>query len=1100
MGDSIEFLRAEFDHLLSQDNIHVWGALAPAAGMDPTNLFRRRASEALRTQVLEQLRPDLVHVASLFDGWGDDVVATVPDDRSYVAAVTLYDLIPLSQSKTYLTEPALRRWYMEKVESLCKADLLLGISRYACLEAEALLGIAGERIANISGAADELFSQAPAVEACRNELMHKYGLQRAYVMYAGGFDARKNIGMLVRAYAALPEELRRTHQLAIIGGAPKSEREALATLAQEMDLGAEDVVFTGFVPDADLVKLYQLCALYAFPSLQEGFGLPALEAMSCGAVVVGSATSSLPEVIAYPDALFDPTDLGAITTKLVIGLTDSEFRRGFLQHAKKQCRKFSWAASADRALDGFEQSVALRAPPPTRRPILAPRLESAKTRAFLPAPGSLLDQGHAGNAAIYADYETGQDCARSLADFLRDQAGGQFDRVMIELADDPYCATTLAMAPDHAVDIVLRDARFGTALHALAQLPEGRRLVVSMLYRAGGYRALDVARDEGFSADALGRLVTPAGLLALGRSQVLLPRDLEEGGRPGPLAWRENLREVISRIVDAGTASHATQRDWSLAAAAVAANETLPDAAPQLLVDISNLAKHDAGTGIQRVVRHVLDELMKAPPGTYRVEPVCLGEDGLLRYARDYCQRRYFADESLPPDEPVEFRRGDVFLGLDLAAHLIPQNIETFRRMRNLGVVQYFVVYDLLPLLRPDCFDPPGLPLFRSWYESIAEVGDGVVCISRAVADEFQTWLDQSRPERLRPLNIGWFHLGADLAPASIAALKSSARKDELVALGDRPTLLMVGTVEPRKGHAQVLAACERLWQQGADLNLLVIGKPGWLVDELLQRMAGHPERGQRFFWFENAGDDLLLAAYERADALLMASEGEGFGLPLIEGAHHGLPLIARDLPVFREIAGPHAHYFSGFEAQELAESLQTWLTLHAAGLAPASADMRWNTWEQATARLVEVVLQQDWTHRWLPGPRRRYHASDYRLRTEVGRLVRGRLQATGEEGVLVQGPGIHLEAGRYTVRIRGGGRGAGIVDVRAAAGARSCARGQFVAADEDDDSLLMELDLFLEADVPDVEVRVEVAAGSDMWLADIEIADVGATAHCIAA
>jgi glycosyltransferase involved in cell wall biosynthesis len=472
-----------------------------------------------------------------------------------------------------------------------------------------------------------------------------------------------------------------------------------------------------------------------------------------------------------------------------------------------------------------------------------------------------------------------------------------------------------------------------------------------------------------------------------------------------------------------------------------------------------------------------------------------------LRYARGYCQRRYFADESLPPDEPVEFCRGDLFLGLDLAAHLVPQNIGMFRRMRNKGVTQYFVVYDLLPLLRPDCFDPPGLPLFRKWYESIAEVSDGVVCISHAVADEFRSWLDQARPERLRPLNIGWFHLGADLVPDSTATLEDMARKDELFPLGDRPTFLMVGTVEPRKGHAQALAACERLWQQGVNVNLLVVGKPGWLVEELLRCMATHPERGQRLFWFENADDDLLLAAYRRADALLMASEGEGFGLPLIEGAHHGLPLIARDLPVFREIAGHHAHYFSGYGGEELAESLKAWLTLHAAGLVPASAGMRWNTWKQATSQLVDVILRGEWVHHWKPGPLRRYHAFDYRLRTEVGRLVRGRVEATGKEGVLVRGPGIHLEAGRYTVRIRGGGRGAGTVDVVAAAGTRSCAHGRFVAAGGDEDpGLLMDVDLQLDADVADMEIRIEVAAGADMWLADIEIVPIGTTAHCIAA
>lgn len=1092
MGESVEYLRAQFDPLLSQDRILTWEALAPSAAMDPSNEFRKRVSEALRAHMLEQLKPDLVHVASLFDGWGDDVIATVPDVRPYVTAVTLYDLIPLSHSKTYLADPAARHWYMEKVENLGRADLLLGISRYTCLEAETLLGVASERIANISAAAEDSFSRLPDVEGCRRELMHRYGLQRSYVMYAGGFDARKNIGMLLRAYAALPVELRRTYQLAIVGGAPQPEREALVDLSRQLGLTADELVFTGFVPDADLVKLYHLCSLYVFPSLQEGFGLPALEAMSCGAVVIGSATSSLPEVIGFPDALFEPTDLEALTRKMVTGLTDEGFRRAFLEHAQRQCKEFSWGASADRALDAFELSLAqqgVRSLPETPRSTI--RCDEAKTCAFLPAPQHQTRPSTGGEIAVYADGDLGTDDVRSLADFARDRALEKFGRILIELSDDPYCAKTLAKAADGAVDILLRDTRFGRALHALASLPEGRPLVVSLLYRSGGYPAVRTAGDSDFSAQALGQLVSPAGLLALGRTQVILPRELDGGVSPGPLAWRETLRRVIDQIAAAGRETDAAPRDWSLVAGALAANHPLPDAVPQLLIDISNLAVHDAGTGIQRVVRHVLDALMKAPPEGYRIEPVCLGDDGVLRYAREYCQRRYFSGELLPADEPVEWRQGDIFLGLDLAAHLIPQNIELFRRMRNRGVAQYFVVYDLLPLLRPDCFDPPGLPLFRSWYESIAEVCDGVICISRAVADEFQSWLDQARPERLRSLSIGWFHLGADLRPVDNQVQGDAACRDELASLGDRPTLLMVGTIEPRKGHAQALGACERLWQQGVDVNLLVIGKPGWLIEDVMQRMAEHPERGQRLFWFENAGDDLLLAAYRRADALLMASEGEGFGLPLIEGAHYGLPLIARDLPVFREIAGPHAHYFSGNEAEDLAGSLQAWLRLHAAGLAPTSDGMRWNTWAKATAELVDVILEGRWIHQWMPGAIRRYAAFDYRFHTEVGRLVRGRVEATGEEGVLLRGPGIRLEAGRYVVRVLGGGTGSGHVDIQASASTHPLARGLLLAAGGDP-AVLAEIALQLHRDVDDLEVSILVAAGAGVWLTAVEIAPGG--------
>ena len=122
----------------------------------------------------------------------------------------------------------------------------------------------------------------------------------------------------------------------------------------------------------------------------------------------------------------------------------------------------------------------------------------------------------------------------------------------------------------------------------------------------------------------------------------------------------------------------------------------------------------------------------------------------------------------------------------------------------------------------------------------------------------------------------------------------------------------MVGTVEPRKGHAQTLAAFERLWADGVDVGLAIVGGEGWHTESLMGRLRTHSERGRRLIWLARASDEMLLRLYDSAVALIAASEGEGFGLPLVEAAQHGLPIIARDLPVFMEVAGEHAFYFSG--------------------------------------------------------------------------------------------------------------------------------------------------------------------------------------------
>lgn len=1083
--DSIEYLRAHFDGLLPQARLAAWDALAPTAQMNSANTFRRKASELLRLQVLRRLKPDIVHIASVVEGFSDDLVATIPaPGQGYSNAATLYDLIPLAHPDDYLPNPCARQWYMEKIEHLRRADVLLGISRFTCEEASELLSIADDRLVDISGASDAIFRRLDDADGFRQELMAKYSIGRPFLMYAGGFDPRKNIGALVEAFALLPDTVRSTHQLVIVGGAPKPERLALIERMARVGVTADEVIFTGYVPDSDLVRLYNLCALYVFPSLQEGFGLPALEAMSSGAIVIGSNTSSLPEVIGHPEALFDPRNPKAIACKIVQALTDPGFRESLRDHGRKQPLKFSWEISAQRTIEAFEMAVARR---PTATSMVVPNCVSrAETIAFLPAPGSNARGRGIGSATVYADRDCeGVTRGHPLSLFATRRE--HFDRVIIELADHPYCARTLALADHGTTDILLRDESFGHCLHQLAADRLGRDLVVRLLYRSGGYAALGAAIDAEFSVDALATWVSPESLATLGRSQLLADDSAPEGDQHADCQWRDSVRDMAAELNAVAAQAPAMTGDWCAIASSIARN--LPRLGkPQWLVDISQLSVSDAGTGIQRVVRHVLDELIKAPPHGYRVEPVYMHEDGTCRYARNYCAQRYFPDETLPADEVIEFSDGDVYLGLDLGAHLVPQYIDLHRALRDRGVRQYFVVYDLLPILRPDCFRPELVPTFLAWYASIAEVADGVLCISRAVADEFKAWLDQARPERLRPLGIGWFHLGADLAPAQDPSSGDALTGTRLAGLVGRPTFLMVGTVEPRKGHAQTLAAFEQLWDQGVEANLLIVGKPGWLVDDLLERLANHSQRGHQLFWFGKADDDLLLEAYRRASALLMASEGEGFGLPLIEAAHYGIPLIARDLPVFREIAGEHAHYFSGYDAGDLADALSAWLSLDERGDAPQPRMMPRQTWNDTAKQLVELVSLEDWTHRWMPGPNRRFPAFDHRFLTQVGHVSRGRMLSGHRAGILLYGPYVALDAGHYTVSVWGGGSGNAWMDICSGVGKNVHVHSDFTPNQAEDDSLLIEVELVLETEVFDLEIRVGVDAITEMRLSCVDI------------
>jgi len=181
----------------------------------------------------------------------------------------------------------------------------------------------------------------------------------------------------------------------------------------------------------------------------------------------------------------------------------------------------------------------------------------------------------------------------------------------------------------------------------------------------------------------------------------------------------------------------------------------------------------------------------------------------------------------------------------------------------------------------------------------------------------------------------------------------------KLTQLGQKPTFLMVGTIEPRKGHAQTLDAFERLWAEGVEANLAIVGKEGWDVDPLVRRLREHSERGTRLFWFDNISDEYLERIYQASTCLIAASEGEGFGLPLIEAAQHRLPILARDLPVFQEVAGDHAVYFTGLEAADLANAIREWLTAWHNDQAVASDQMPWLTWEESATQLLEVITRK---------------------------------------------------------------------------------------------------------------------------------------------
>jgi len=382
------------------------------------------------------------------------------------------------------------------------------------------------------------------------------------------------------------------------------------------------------------------------------------------------------------------------------------------------------------------------------------------------------------------------------------------------------------------------------------------------------------------------------------------------------------------------------------------------DAKPRLYVDVTELALNAGQTGIQRLVRETLRALLADPPGDCRVEAVRAAPGESYRHARAFARGLGMAGVAGGGDSLIEARAGDVFLGLDHSMYAVIANAGQLAVMRERGVHLWFVCNDVLPLTHPEWFPPEVHVAFKAWLETIARIADGVACISRSTEIELRRELEALPMSRHRMPALGHFRLGGDIATNSGAeAVVAPGEAATLERLRGLPSFLMVGTLEPRKGHAQALEAFERLWEEGENVALVVVGLPGWMTDVTQRRIRHHDQLGKRLFWFMHASDVLVEKLYATCTALLAPSQGEGFGLPLAEAARHGLPVLARDMPVFREVAGTHATYFSGLDTASLASAVREWMAAHNRGDTPAVAGMPRLTWSESAAQLAHLVL-----------------------------------------------------------------------------------------------------------------------------------------------
>jgi glycosyltransferase involved in cell wall biosynthesis len=287
-------------------------------------------------------RVDLLHVNSPFEMLDLAEIAVPVDAHRLV--VTCYDVIPYRFAEAYLVDQRAAARYRARLGMLASADAVVTDSQSAADDLAELVGIDRRRLHVIGGGVGREFvpptdDVAARIAALRAEVPD---LSEGYVLVPTGMDWRKNAAGAIEAYAQLPDELRARHQLVLACEVQPGYEAWLRLLADEAGV-ADRLVITGYVTDATLVRLYQTAEVVFFPSFYEGFGLPVLEALRCGARVITSAASSLPELIGDKRALFDPSDPADMARLLESALRDPAV--GARAGSDAEAR-FTWPATA----------------------------------------------------------------------------------------------------------------------------------------------------------------------------------------------------------------------------------------------------------------------------------------------------------------------------------------------------------------------------------------------------------------------------------------------------------------------------------------------------------------------------------------------------------------------------------------------------------------------------------------------------------------------------------------------------------------------------------------------------------------------------------
>jgi glycosyltransferase involved in cell wall biosynthesis len=264
--------------------------------------------------------------------------------------ITIHDLIPYVMPETvgtgYLSE------FLREVPKLIESSQgILTVSEKSKQDILKFFPISENKIFVTPLAADTKYRPLDK-ENCKSLVKKRFNIEKPFILYLGGFSSRKNISSLIIAFSKLNKDLKEGYNLVIVGSL-KDESANLIKLSMDLNMDS-NIIFTNFVEEALLPILYNAAAVFVYPSLYEGFGLPPLEAMNCGTPVIASNCSSIPEVVQDAGILIDPKDTSSLISALDKVLSSVTIQKSLSQNSLKKASEFSWENTAKNTLKAYK--------------------------------------------------------------------------------------------------------------------------------------------------------------------------------------------------------------------------------------------------------------------------------------------------------------------------------------------------------------------------------------------------------------------------------------------------------------------------------------------------------------------------------------------------------------------------------------------------------------------------------------------------------------------------------------------------------------------------------------------------------------------------